>query len=69
MAPVGNRFNTELLSVGCLTITKFDLVISELLRSKDQFVIFNPLSYCFEEVIGFELKASFASRPVSRLIR
>ena len=28
-----------------------------------QFVIFNPLSYCFEEAIGFDVKASFASRP------
>ena len=34
-----------------------------------QFVIFNPLSYCLEETIGFVLKALFASRPVSRLIR
>ena len=32
-------------------------------------VIFNPLSYCFEGTIGFDVKASFASRPVSRLIR
>ena len=34
-----------------------------------QFVIFKLLSYCFEETMGFNLKASFASRPVSRLIR
>ena len=34
-----------------------------------QFVIFNPLSYCFEGTIGFDVKASFASRPESRLIR
>ena len=34
-----------------------------------QYLIFKPLSYCFEETIGFEVKASFASRPVSRLIR
>ena len=33
-----------------------------------QFVIFKPLSYCFEETIGFDVKASFTSRPVSRLI-
>ena len=32
-----------------------------------QFVIFNKLSYCFEETIGFDVKASFASRPKSRL--
>ena len=35
----------------------------------DQFVILKPLSYCFEETIGFDVKASFASRPESRLIR
>ena len=35
----------------------------------NQFVIFKPLSYCFEETIGFDVKASFASRPRSRLIR
>ena len=34
-----------------------------------QFVIFKPLSHCFEETIEFDLKASFASRPLSRLIR
>ena len=35
----------------------------------NQFVIFKPLlSYCFEETIGFDIKASFTSRPVSRLI-
>ena len=34
-----------------------------------QVVIFKPLSYCFKETIGFDVKASFASRPVSRLIR
>ena len=34
-----------------------------------QFIIFKPLSYCFEETIGFDVKASFTSRPVSRLIR
>ena len=33
-----------------------------------QFIIFKPLSYCFEETIGFDLKASFASCPLSRLI-
>ena len=34
-----------------------------------QFVIFKPLSYCFEETIGFDVNASFASRPLSLLIR
>ena len=33
------------------------------------FAIFKPLSYCFEETIGFDVKTSFASRPVSFLIR
>ena len=33
-----------------------------------QFVMFKPLSYCFEERLRFDVKASFASRPVSRLI-
>ena len=32
-------------------------------------MIFKPLGYCFEETIGFHVKASFASRLVSRLIR
>ena len=34
-----------------------------------QFVIFKPLSYCFEKTIRYDVKASFISRPVSRLIR
>ena len=34
-----------------------------------QFVIFKPLSYCFEQTIGFDVKASFASCLESRLIR
>ena len=35
-----------------------------------QFVIFKPLNHCFEETIGFDVKASFESRPLSRrLIR
>ena len=34
-----------------------------------QFVIFKPLSYCFEETIEFDVKGSFVSRPESRLIR
>ena len=31
--------------------------------------LFKPLSYCFEEIIGHDVKVSFASRPVSRLIQ
>ena len=34
----------------------------------NQFAILKQLSYCFEETIGFDVKASFASRPVSHLI-
>ena len=34
-----------------------------------QFVIFKPLSYCFEETIGFGVQVSFARRPVSCLIK
>ena len=34
-----------------------------------QFVIFKPLSYCFEETLGFDVKASFASRPEPYLTR
>ena len=34
-----------------------------------QFIIFKPLSYCFEERTEFDVNASFASRPESRLIR
>ena len=34
-----------------------------------QSVIFKPLGYCFEEWTGFGVKASFSSRPESRLIR
>ena len=33
------------------------------LSSLIQFVPFKPLSYCFKETIGFDVKASFASRP------
>ena len=39
------------------------------LKSTGQFVIFKPLSYCFEETIGFDVKTSFASCPLSHLIR
>ena len=41
---------------------------STLLGTVSQFAIFKPLSYCFEETIGFDIKVSFASRPVSLLI-
>ena len=43
----------------------------DVLSSKQtyQCVIFKPLSYCFEETIRFDVKASFTSRPVSRQLR
>ena len=47
----------------------FTLVVMGVGWGPLQFLIFNPLSYCFEEIIGFGVKASFGSRPVSRLIR
>ena len=31
--------------------------------------IFRLLSYCVEETIGFDVKASFVSRPVSRQVK
>ena len=39
------------------------------LALKKQLEIFKPLSCCFEERIGFDVKTSFASHPVSHLIR
>ena len=33
------------------------------------FVIFIPLSYCFEETTRFDVKALFARGPVSHLIK
>ena len=47
-----------------------EMTWDDVLSSKQtyQCVIFKPLSYCFEETIRFEVKASFTSRPVSRLI-
>ena len=31
--------------------------------------MFKPLSYCLEETVEFDVKISFARRPVSRLIK
>ena len=39
------------------------------LKSLNQFVIFKPLNHCFKETVEFDVKASFESRPLSRLIR
>ena len=72
------------VSVGVLSNGAFSLwvslrlddleIISTLNKKKTlmiiyHFVTFKPLSYCFEEIIGFDAKGSFASRPVSRLIK
>ena len=54
-----------------------DIILSEYLTDKNentkcvqiQFVGFEPLSYCFEERIGFDVKTSFERRPLLRLIR
>ena len=35
----------------------------------NQFVVFKPLSYRFQEAITFDVKASFERPPVSHLIR
>ena len=50
------------LSMLFLNISDIDIIIV-----KNQFLIFKPLSYCFEKTIEFDIKASFSSRPVSHL--
>ena len=52
-----------------IPVSKFIEVGNFVFNPANQFVIFKPLNYCFEEATGFDLKASFASRPKSRLIR
>ena len=47
---------------------EFDLTLSRagpraISVGQSQFVIFNLLSHCLKETIGFDVKASFASRP------
>ena len=37
--------------------------------SRSQFAVFKPLSYCFKETTGFDVKASFARPPMSHLIK
>ena len=34
-----------------------------------QFVVFKPLSYCFEETIGYDVKTFFARLAVLRLFK
>ena len=52
------------------SVTNTQSTVSNVVISSEtvQFVIFKPLSFCFKETIAFDVKASFASRPVSRLI-
>ena len=60
----GNEFEEHqrnALSVSVFVLWKISILC--------QFVIFKPLSYCFKETIGFDVKVWFASRPLSRLIR
>ena len=45
----------------------FDMILKMPFRR--QFLLFKPLHYCFQETIGFNVKALFTSRPASRLIR
>ena len=54
-----------LKSVHCLrTCSTCHLVAVALLEGGlYQFVVFKPLSYCFEKTIGFDVKASFAKPP------
>ena len=49
--------------------TKTLYILDPLTQHTNQFVIFKSLSYCFKETAGFDLKASFASRPLERLIK
>ena len=51
-----------------LSFTKQLYVFMNFIFKAFQFVIFNTLDYCFVEIIGFDAKALFASRPVSRLV-
>ena len=42
---------------------------SILVAANNQFVILKPISYCFKETMGFDLKPLFASPSESRLIK
>ena len=78
----GDSYLNQLLSITHYIFTSFDnslevrgvfLDISKAFNKvwhdgRTQFVIFKPLSYCFEETIGFDVNDSFTSRPVSCLI-
>ena len=61
-----NKMNDVLKKLGPFDhIAKF---VEEKISTDIQFAIFKkPLSYCFEEAIGLDAKASSASHPVSHL--
>ena len=60
----------EILHALTFYVVKFTwLLQSHMTNVSGQFVILKPLSYSFEEMIGFDVKASFPSHPVSRLIK
>ena len=63
-----NFGNSQITVSSIIKIKVFIIGNKVRVRVRIQFVIFKPLSYCFEETIGFDVKASFASRPVSPLI-
>ena len=63
-----NFGNSQITVSSIIKIKVFIIGNKVRVRVRIQFVIFKPLSYCFEETIGFDVKASFASRPLSRLI-
>ena len=51
------------------TILTHVVCINKLYVNADQFVILKPLRYCFKETFRFDVKDSFARRPVSRLTK
>ena len=64
----GNQWSKYQLLLVLQIFEAIRIRIMNLFRSY-HIVIFKPLSHSFEETIGIDVKASFASRPVSRLIR
>ena len=55
----------------CVNLLYYKLYYKIIFKEVDHisFVTLKPLSYCFEEIIEFDVKASFASYPLSCLIR
>ena len=44
-------------------------ILREVRSANTQFLVFKPRSYCFKETMDFDVKVSFARRPVSSLIK